>query len=196
MNFFSSLKTQHLVLLTSLPTTGVYRKLCYILLLIIVASSTVLFGVFGNDLFQTITTMFETETEMSFPIEPSMMPWVYVALAGMTVIFELLWIATVAWITRRVLIYAKTPLSFIHVFNIYVLIRLYEMAVEFAILLGMAVSALATGTSSLPGLTDAASTRSGLSSIVSLIIPVFFFWLYIWSIRKVAASDSNNTKAV
>lgn len=188
MQFFNTLKQQHISLLGGLSTDRIEYRMLAVLLTITFASAGVLFGVFGTDILNELIPVFEAESGTAFPLETSMMPWVFALIAVLDMVSEFFWIVLVTYITRRVLKYLKKPLLFKHVFNIYLLIRIYEMATSFAILLGVTVVSLYMN-ETLPWLAE--EEGGVLSLITSFIVPVGFMWLYISSVKRVMPQSAD-----
>jgi hypothetical protein len=183
MNFFKALKAQHIALLITQPQKTINWRLFGWLVIIMFLSGGVLYGLFGDQILAEINRMFVDQTGEPFPIHLDDAWWILIAVSVFDIIGETMWMALVAFLTMRVLTYLKMPLRFRHVFNIYLLTRVYEVLVMLALLLGWGVVTLFTGATTLPLLQE----DPGIAGvIVSFIIPVYFFWVYLWSVRFVA----------
>lgn len=180
MNFFKDIKRQHLELLGSIKKTTVQWKLVAVLASIVLFSSGALLSMFGSELLQIFISELGDKAENIMPL----LPWLVGVGIISAVLFEVLWVLIVSYITSRILRYYKRPLGFIHIFNIYLLVRVYEMGATLALLLGMIIALLVSGQQ-----VEIMNENGGfLNSISSFIVPVLFLWLYIWSIRKVVSN--------
>jgi hypothetical protein len=111
-------------------------------------------------------------------------------LAIADVLSELIWMAIVSYITIRVLRYLKKPLQFIHVFNVFLIIRLYEVIVFLALFLGARLMAEIRGTQPL----FLRAEPGGFEVLLMFAISVGFLWLYIWSIKYLSNNRAGVTK--
>lgn len=182
MNFFKRLKAQHIALLITQPSKRFNWQLFGLFAGVMIVSGAVLYGLFGEEILAEVSRMFMEESGNELPIPLGDAKWLLIGVPFVDILFEFIWMSVVAFITMRVLVYLKTPLSFKQLFNVYLLTRVYEMLVGLALLLGFAVVALYTGTETIPFLQEEPSTAG---VVTSFIIPVYFFWVYLWSVRFV-----------
>lgn len=180
MKFYTQLKAQHIALLLTQPTNRLNWRLVWIVAAIMIVSGSIIYGLFGDDVLVALSQMVMQETGDPLLFPEHWKPWLLLLMPLADIFSEIVWVTLVAFITMRVLKYLKTPFSFRHIVNMYLLVRCYEMAAGFALLLGFTVVAVSTGTDTLP-LLQQESTAAGLLS--SLIVPVLFFWMYLSSIR-------------
>lgn len=183
MKFFTTLKAQHIALLITQPTDRFNGRLIGALALVIILTGVLLYGLFGDLILREVVGMFNESAEGALPLDVEQAGWLLWGVPFVDVFTEFVWIVIVAYVSMRVLKYLKRPLRFKHICNVYALTRLYEMLVAFALLLGFSVVALYTGTETLPFLQE----EPGVAGVLgSFIVPVYFFWMYLWSITFVS----------